>query len=848
MVTPNEGRITDHSIIDELKDSYLNYAMSVIVSRALPDVRDGLKPSQRRILVAMNDLNLGPRSKHRKCAKIVGDTSGNYHPHGDQATYGTLVRMGQHWNMRTMLVDKQGNFGSVDDDPPAAMRYTEARMHSAAADMMIDINRDTVNFSPNYDETTTEPSVLPAKFPNLVVNGCTGIAVGMATNMAPHNPGEVCETLIKLLDNPELTIKEILDIMPGPDFPGGSTICGRSGIVDAYTTGRGSIPVRAKIHTETSSKGRTSIIVDEIPFQTVKSSIVIKIANCVNTGVIDGISDVRDESDRKGMRIVVVLKKDADDGVIINQLYKYTQLQSNFSVNNIALVKNRPQTLNMKQMLSYFLDHRKEVIRRRTQFLLRKALTRAHIVEGLILAQSDIDEIIRLIRQSSDVATAREALMNKSLRLMEHATLKKLLPDKFVEDKTNNDQFLTGPQADAILAMQLQRLTGLEIEKLGKEYAALSSEIDGYESILTHENLLFDIIREDLHEMKAKYNSPRRSEIEGAVGDFNMEELVPEEEAIVTISHDGYIKRAPTDTFRKQGRGGKGVKGSSNKENDFIEHLFTASTHDYLCFFTDLGRCYWLRVYDLPEMSRTSRGRNVANLIEMQAGENIAQILPVSVFDDRMLLMATKYGAIKKTLLSAYGNVRKNGINAITLMPGDALIGAAISSGDNEIILGTRNGLAIRFSEETVRPCGRTARGVKGIGLRPNDEVVDLLVVDGTASSLLTICELGLGKISELKNYRVQGRAGKGLINVKITPKNGRVVALKMVNKGLDLMIITAKGVVIRTGLDQVRSTGRNSIGVKMMNLDGGDHIVAVAPVLKEEILDSDENSDENSD
>ncbi len=838
-MTENE-RIQDLSILDELKDSYLNYAMSVIVSRALPDVRDGLKPSQRRILVAMNDLNLGPRSKHRKCAKIVGDTSGNYHPHGDQATYGTLVRMGQPWAMRQVLVDPQGNFGSIDDDPPAAMRYTEARMAAAAADMMVDINRDTVDFVPNYDETTTEPTVLPAKFPNLLVNGSTGIAVGMATSIPPHNPGEVCDALIKLIDDPDCGFREIMEVLPGPDFPTGGQICGRKGIVDGYTTGRGRLVVRAKLHTETTKKGRTLIIVDEIPFQTIKSHIVTKIAECVTAGHIPEISDVRDESDRKGMRVVIQLRKGADADVIINQLYKYTPLQSTFSIINIALVKNRPQTLNIKQMLQLFIDHRKDVIRRRTRFLLRKARTRAHIIEGLLLALSDIDEIISIIKQSATPAEAKKNLMAKPLRLVESATLRRLLPDEFVTQKSTVDQYLTGPQADAILSMQLQRLTGLEVEKLAKEFAGLIEEIAGYEAILAQEQLVLDIIREDLYEMKEKYKSPRRTKITSESIDFNIEDLIAEEEMVVTITHGGYIKRMPIDTYRSQGRGGRGVKGNDTKSGDFVEHLFVASTHDYLCCFTNMGRCYWQRVYGIPSMSRQSRGRSIANLLNMNKDEKIAEILPVRNFDERMLLMATQNGIVKKTPLSAFGNIRKAGINAISLDVGDNVIGARITSGQDEIILGTQDGKAIRFSETDVRPMGRTARGVKGIKLREGDKVVDM-VVARPGSSLLTVCEKGYGKRTNLDDYRQQKRGGMGLINIKTTERNGKVVALKAVSPDDDLMLISAKGIIMRTSLKQTRDIGRNTQGVKLIRLDEGDKLVAVARI------EADNNSDNNN-
>ncbi len=834
-------KIEDQSILDELKESYLNYAMSVIISRALPDVRDGLKPSQRRILVAMNDLNLGPRSKPRKCAKIAGDTSGNYHPHGEGVVYPTLVRMGQSWNMRQPLIDPQGNFGSTDGDPPAAMRYTEARMTAAAADMLVDLNRDTVNFVPNYDETTTEPVVLPSRLPNLLINGSMGIAVGMATSIPPHNPTEVCDALIKLVDDPDCGFREIMQIIPGPDFPTGGVICGRSGIINGYTTGRGTLAVRAKMHTETTKKGKTVIIVDEIPYQTVKSQIVTKIADCVNNNVIPEISDVRDESDRKGTRVVIELRRDADEQVVINRLYQYTSLQNTFSIINIALVRNRPLTLNIKQMLQLYLDHRKEVIRRRTSFLLRKAQMRAHIVEGLLLAQSDIDEIIRIIRSSPDVPSAKAALMAKALRLLEHETIKRILPEEFLIEKSRNDQFLSGPQADAILSMQLQRLTGLEVEKLSREYASLAEEITGYEAILAHEDLVLDIIREDLYEMKEKYGSPRRTEIIDEVTDFNIDDLIAEEEVVVTISNDGYIKRMPIDTYRSQGRGGRGVIGSNTKQDDFIEHLFVAGTHDYLCCFTNRGRCYWQRVYGIPSLSRQSRGRSIANLLRLGKDENIAEILPVREFDEQMLVFATQNGYVKKTPLAAFSNIRRVGINAISLNPGDDVIGTRITSGDDEVILGTRDGMTIRFHENDARAMGRTARGVRGIKLRSDDQVVDM-VVARPGSSLLTVCENGYGKRTDLKDYRRQKRGGIGLINIKTTQRNGKVVALKAVTDNDDLMLISAKGIIIRTGLEQVRDIGRNTQGVRLIRLDEGDKLVAVARVVKENGKENGEN------
>lgn len=826
-------RFEGKRILEELKNSYLNYAMSVIVSRALPDVRDGLKPSQRRILVAMNDLNLGPRSKHRKCAKIVGDTGGNYHPHGDQATYGTLVRLGQDWHMRCRLVDPQGNFGSIDADPPAAMRYTEARLTSAATEILEDLNRDTVDFVPNYDETRQEPVVLPSKFPNLLVNGASGIAVGMATNIPPHNVGEVCDALLLMVNDTECGFKDILEKLPGPDFPTGGIICGRKGILDGYVTGRGHLKVRGRCAVEKDKKGREKIVVTEIPYMVVKTTIVSKIADCVRNGQISEISDVRDESDRKGMRIVVELKRDTGSRVVLNKLYRYTSLQNTFAINNVALVNNRPETLNIKQMLKLFINHRLTVIRRRTRFLLRRCRNRAHILEGLILAVSDIDEIISLIKKSPDAPSAKLNLMKKPLRLAEVATLSKILPESFISEKSKEDQFLTGPQADAILTMQLQRLTGLEVEKLAKEYADLIEEIAGYEALLADRDLQLDVVREDIHEIKEKYTNTRRTEIsEEVADDFNAEDLITEEEVLVTISHGGYIKRMPIDTYRRQGRGGKGIIGSVTKEGDFVEHLFVASTHDYLLIFTSRGICHWLRVYDIPSLSRQSRGRNIVNLLKLH-NEKITSIINVREFDDRQLVMATKNGLVKKTILSAYGRPRSSGVIAIKLGTDDDLIGVALTSGGNEIILGTRDGMSIRFNEEQARSMGRVSRGVIGIKLREGDEVVDMVIVEEGAS-LLTVCENGYGKRTNLEDYRPQGRGGMGLINIKTTARNGKVVGLKAIHDDDELMMITANGLIIRTGLEEIREIGRNTAGVRMIKLNPGDKLVAVERLIAE--------------
>jgi len=836
-----QDRFEDMQILDELKNSYLNYAMSVIVSRALPDVRDGLKPSQRRILVAMNDLNLGPRSKHRKCAKIVGDTSGNYHPHGDQATYGTLVRMGQEWNMRYLLIDPQGNFGSIDADPPAAMRYTEARIAAPAMEMLEDINYDTVDFVPNYDETRTEPTVLPSKFPNFLVNGSTGIAVGMATNIAPHNISEVCDALLLVIEDPNCGFKDIMVRLPGPDFPTGGIICGKKGIVDAYTTGRGHLTTRGRAEIETTKKGRTSIVITEIPYMVVKTTIVSKIADCVSSGRIAEIADIRDESDRRGLRIVVDLKKDAEGEVALNKLYRYTPLQSTFAVANIALVNNRPETLNIKEMLNCFIDHRRSVVRRRSKFLLKRCRNRAHIFEGLILAVSDIDEIIELIKKSPDPPAAKLNLMKKPLRLAESAQLREILPEAFVKDKSKSEQFLTGPQADAILAMQLQRLTGLEMKKLAKDYTGLTEQIEGFEAILASDQALLDIIREDIYEIKEKYGDKRRTRIAAGVRQLDIEDLIAEEEVIVTISHSGYVKRMPIDTYRRQGRGGRGIIGSDTKEGDFIEHLFTASTHDYLLVFTNRGKCYWLKVYDVPSMSRQSKGRNIVNLLKL-GNQSIASIINVRKFDDeaapenqqRQLIMATKNGFVKKTSLSAYSRPRSTGVIAIKLDPNDDVIGVVLTTGADHVVLGTRDGMAIRFDEKQARSMGRASRGVRGIKLRAKDAVVDMVIAEEGAS-LLTVCEKGYGKRTSFDDYRPQGRGGLGLINIKTSERNGRVVALKAVKEDDELMMITANGIIIRTGLDEVREISRNTQGVRLIKISAGDKLVAAAKIVAED-------------
>jgi DNA gyrase subunit A len=783
----------------------------------------------------MHDLKLGPRGSHRKCAKISGDTTGNYHPHGDAVVYPTLVRMAQPFNMRYPLIDGQGNFGSIDGDPPAAMRYTEARMTAIMTEMLQDIDKDTVDFVPNYDDTTTEPTVLPAKFPNLLVNGTTGIAVGMATSLAPHNLGEICDALIALIANQDITLPELIKIVPGPDFPTGALICGRQGIIDAYTRGRGSLVLRARTHTEEMRGNRTRIVVDEIPYGILKNTITEKTAACVKDGRLSEVSDVRDESDRKHpIRLVVELKVGINPEVALNKLFRHTPLQTTFSIINIALVGKQPKTMGLKELMEHYLDHRREVITRRTRHLLQKARQRAHILEGLILAVGDIDAVIKLIRSSADPAVAKQRLMEHPLRLPESAALARLLPESFVKRASAGDQFLTGVQAAAILSMQLQRLTGLEVEKLAKEYGGLIEEIDGYQKILSDPQLVMDIIREDVFEMKARYADARRTGIAGDVGEFRMEELIDDEQMIVTISHQGYIKRVSPDIYRKQGRGGRGVRGSDTKEGDFLEDLFTASTHDYLLFFTNRGRVYWLRVYDIPEMARTARGRSIANLLSMQENEHHTAVLPVAQFEEEFVLFATARGRVKKTALAAFSRPRPSGIIAIALDTDDALIGVALTREGDQAVLGARDGLAIRFNQSDVRAMGRGAAGVKGITLKPRDEVVDMAIIR-PGMSLLTVCENGFGKRTDIDEYRLQRRGGSGVINIRTTERNGKVIALRAVRDADELMFITANGIMLRMDVADLREIGRATQGVRLIRPDEGDKVVAVAKVVKDD-------------
>ncbi len=815
---PRGERILDQDIEDELKESYLTYAMSVIISRALPDVRDGLKPSQRRILVAMNDLNLSPRARYVKCAKIVGECMGNYHPHGDQAIYPTLVRMAQPFSTRYMLVDGQGNFGSVDGDPPAAMRYTEAKMLPPTVDLLQDLDMETVDTARTFDDRLDEPTILPARFPNLLCNGSTGIAVGLATRIPPHNVVEVCDALQALIEKPDITVQELMEHVQGPDFPTGAQICGRRGIHEAYRTGRGHITLRSRYHVE-EGKRKDSIVFTELPYQENKVSIIEKISHTIREGLINGIADVRDESD-KNVRLVVELKADADPELVVNQLFSFTSLQTTYSIINIALVNGRPETLSLKDMLNEYKKHRMDVIRRRTRYQLRKAEERAHIVEGLLKALDHIDAIIELIRSSASVPEAQERLMSAF---------------EFTEI-----------QAREILNMRLQRLTGLERQKLVDELAELKAKIESYRAILRDEALVLQIIIDDLKEIRERYGDERRTEIVEEAEDFDYEDLITEEDVVVTVSNDGYIKRTALSVYRNQGRGGKGITGSSAKEGDFVKDLFVASTHAYILFFTNRGKAYWLKVHNVPDMARTARGRSLVNLIELAPGEVVSQQLCVKDFEgDYYVVISTRRGFVKKTPLEAYSRPLKKGIIAIKIREDDELIGASLCAPDDEIILGTRNGMAIRFHNRDVRPMGRGAAGVGGISLRPGDEVVGMVVVESgvTNLTLLTVCENGFGKRTPVSEYRFQKRNGGGTINIKVTERNGRVVSMKAVTDEHDIVLITRGGIIMRTPVSEIRSIGRATQGVRIMNVKDEDQLTTVERVVREDPAESTEGA-----
>lgn len=867
----------DQPIENELRDSYLTYAMSVIVSRALPDVRDGLKPSQRRILVAMNDLNLGPGSKRVKCAKISGDTSGNYHPHGEAVIYPTLVRMAQEWNMRQVLVDKQGNFGSIAGLPPAAMRYTEARLSAAAAMMLDDIKLDTVDFVPTYDEARNEPVVLPSRFPNLLVNGATGIAVGMATSIPPHNLREVCNAVTALVNNPEISIDEIMEIIPGPDFPTGGIICGRMGIRQGYRTGRSTIVIRARTKIE-SVKNRSRIVVSEIPFQQFRDRVVERIAGLVSSGKIKGISGIRDESDLKEpVRLVIDVKQGHDADVVLNQLYQFSPLQDSFSIIFLALVDGKPRELNIKEMLQEFLRHRVEVIRRRTQFLLARARKRKHTVEGLLLALADIDQIIQIIRSSRTQAEAKERLMGVEVPA---SMMQRALGDKgfeeFVRDRGESDTYsLTSVQTDAILAMRLGQLVNLEQDKLSDEHAALLEEIDGYLEILSDQNNILQIIKDEMEEIVRRFGDNRRTEISHEeIGNYNLEDLITEETMVVTISHRGYIKRIPATTYRAQRRGGKGIKGAKVEDEDPIEHLFVASTHAYLLFFTNKGKVYWQKVYDIPQLSRESRGRAVVNLLNLAEGEQIAECVAVRDFnlEGHFLVMATRQGLVKKTTLDAYSRPKRGGIIAIKLKEDDELVDVKVVGPEDQLLMATKGGKAIRFAESDARSMGRNTSGVKGIRLRGDDTCVGMVVADPDAT-LLTVCENGYGKRTwfgageklattegdedlptdggadepegtdspnSSQSYRTQRRGGGGLMDIKTSKRNGPVMGIVSVTDADELLMITSGGKIQRIAAREIGIVGRNTQGVRVMGLDDGDTLTAIVKVPQEDVDDED--------
>ena len=802
-------KIVPVKIEDEMKRSYIDYAMSVIVSRALPDVRDGLKPVHRRILYAMNDLALWPDKPYRKSASIVGETMGNYHPHGDAAIYDALVRLSQDFSLRYPLVDGHGNFGSIDNDPPAAMRYTEAKLHKIALEMLADLDKDTVDFVPNYDDRLKEPSVLPAKLPYLLINGAYGIAVGMASNIPPHNLTEVVNGIVAQLDNPDITNEELMHYIKGPDFPTAGVIVGKEGIKEAYTTGRGKVCLRAKAEIEEDNRGRYKIIVTEIPYQVNKAALIQNIAKLVQVKTIEGISDLRDESDREGVRIVIELKRDANPNVVLNMLYKHTQLQNTQSMLMLAIVNGVPKVLTLREILAEYIKHREQVVVRRTKFDLNKAEARLHILEGLRIAIDHIDEIIKIIRNSYD---------NAAQNLMERFGLSEI-------------------QAQAILEMKLRTLQGLQREKIEQEYNELVALIKHLKDILASEQLVKDIIKEEVIELKNKYGDERRTSITHGVGDIDVESLIKEETNVVTLTHFGYIKRIAADVYRSQRRGGKGLTAMNTREEDFVEHLFITSTHNSLMFFTNTGKVFRLKTYELPEASRTAKGTAIVNLLQLSQGEKIAAVMPVEKFDDDSLyvLMATSNGLIKKTKLSEYANIRKTGIQAITLKENDELIDVRLTDGNNEIIMVTRHGLSIRFKEEEVRAVGRTSMGVKGIELAKEDKVVGMEPIKEDKGYVLTITENGFGKRTELEEYRCQGRAGKGVLTYKITAKTGNIVGVEIVDDDDDVMMITDNGIIIRINVNDISILGRNTQGVTLMRTSDGGKLINIAKLPNEE-------------
>ncbi len=822
-------KIIPINIEDEMKSAYIDYSMSVIVSRALPDVRDGMKPVHRRVLFGMHELGIRATGAHKKSARIVGEVLGKYHPHGDTSVYDAMVRMAQEWSLRYLLVDGQGNFGSVDGDSPAAMRYTEARMHKISEDMLADIDKETVDHKLNFDDTLKEPTVLPTRVPGLLINGASGIAVGMATNMPPHNITEVINGTIAYIEDNDIEIDELMQHIKAPDFPTGGTIYGYEGVREAFHTGRGRIVMRAKATFE-EVNGRECIIVSEIPYQVNKAEMIKKTADLVNDKKIEGISNIRDESDRKGMRIVYILKRDAIPNIVLNTLYKYTALQSSFSVNNIALVKGRPQMLNLKELIHYFVEHRHEVVVRRTEYLLRKAEERAHILEGLIIASDNIDEVIRLIRASSNADEARERLMEAFK--------------------------LTEIQAKAIVEMRLRQLTGLEQDKLRSEYEELMKTIQDYRDILASKERRMQIITEELQEIREKYGDERRSTIEYSGGDVSITDLIADEQVVLTISHAGYIKRTSLSEYKTQNRGGVGQKASATRNEDFLEHLFVGTNHQYMLFFTQKGKCFWMRVFEIPEGTRTSKGRAIQNLINLEPDDKVKAFICTQDLKDEeyinshYVIMATKKGQVKKTPLEQYSRPRTNGINAITIREDDELLEAKLTTGDSQVMLAVRSGKAIRFEEEKTRPMGRNASGVRGISLgNKNDEVIGMIAVNNNDSDILVVSENGYGKRSSIDDYRITNRGGKGVKTINITEKTGKLVAIKNVSDTDDLMIINKSGIAIRMGVADLRVMGRATQGVRLIKVREDDAIAAVAKAMKdddeEDIVESAENIDD---
>ena len=810
-----EDKLIPINIEDEMKSAYIDYSMSVIVSRALPDVRDGMKPVHRRVLYGMHDLGVRSNSSYKKSARIVGEVLGKYHPHGDSSVYDTMVRMAQSWSLRYLMVDGQGNFGSIDGDSPAAMRYTEARMQKISEEMLADIDKDTVDHQLNFDDTLKEPTVLPTRVPNLLINGASGIAVGMATNMPPHNLKEVAEGIIAQIDNPDITIDELMAYVKAPDFPTGGIIYGYEGVKEAFHTGRGRVVLRAKADIQ-EVDGRECIIVTEIPYQVNKAEMVRKTAELVNDKKIEGISNIRDESDRKGMRIVYILKRDAVPNIVLNMLYKYTSLQSSFSVNNIALVNGRPELLNLKQLIGHFIDHRHEVVVRRTTFELKKAEERAHILQGMIIASDNIDEVIALIKASSNAEEARQKLIAKFS--------------------------LSEVQAKAIVEMRLRQLTGLEQDKLRAEYDELLTTIEDLKDILDNKERRMDIIKTETNHVVEKYGDDRRSEINFVGGSFRIEDMIPDEKVVITISHAGYIKRTPLAEYKTQNRGGVGQKASTTRNEDFLEHLFVGTNHQYMLFFTQKGRCFWLRVFEIPEGSKTSKGRAIQNLINIEQDDKVMAFICTQDLKDEeyinshYVIMATKKGQVKKTSLEQYSRPRSNGINAITIKDGDVLLEAKLTTGQSQVVLAVKSGKAIRFEENKTRPMGRNASGVRGIRLANDaDEVIGMVSVNDMDSDILVVSENGYGKRSKLEDYRMTNRGGKGVKTISITDKTGSLVSIKNVSDTDDLMIINRSGIAIRMEVESLRVMGRATQGVRLINLRDDDTIAAVAKVLKDD-------------